>query len=524
METAALRLLRSLEQRQLEEGVEVDEEGAQDEEGDEWASQWLHKKQIVMLCLAFTTLLLTRAGALHARSVAQRQHAAHVYAVLDQADHESTASSDEASAPGAQCEQRLRRGRLDTSALTGLRGLVVLHIALGHFTLKFGLDLMGGASMGLFYLLSGFVLMLGVADARQPIAFGAFMLKRWARVGPIYLLSNACVWFMDRGGWPNASLQALLTMTYLTSWCTALTPMDFFGQSLHLSNEPFNSVSWSISTMMFFYVVFPSMVPRLARMSPKYLRGFVVLMYGLQASSMCIAYSFKIEEPAQLARMFPPLRLPVFVMGICAALDRLYIAGSHPVHSVSNYVRDLQPWSRASPTRIAQLWIGFMAAAIFCGPRVLEWLEMSEEWSEFYRLWLEMCLPILFYHMLIAFTGDVYPSEARAKEDLVVRIFRRREVRWLGEISMSFYLMHEICQEVAFMAAISRGWWSSQTRPLSFTKANIMVAVLMPLTLSLISGWVLTSLVEKPIARCLLRKLPPANARHHPGYCSRPGS
>ena len=53
--------------------------------------------------------------------------------------------------------------RVDTSALTGLRGLAALHVALGHYGAfsEIGVDLMGGAAMPFFYLLSGFVMTLG---------------------------------------------------------------------------------------------------------------------------------------------------------------------------------------------------------------------------------------------------------------------------------------------------------------------------------------------------------------------------
>ena len=121
--------------------------------------------------------------------------------------------------------------RLDTRALGGLRGLAVLHIAIGHYTLPLDLDLMGGASMGLFYALSGFVLTVGVPRVCSPatelrcrslsrasqlgygqspltrkgspasggIGFRSFMLRRWARIGPMYLLSNVAALLLSIG-------------------------------------------------------------------------------------------------------------------------------------------------------------------------------------------------------------------------------------------------------------------------------------------------------------------------------------
>ena len=57
------------------------------------------------------------------------------------------------------------KGRVDTLALTGLRGFAALHVAVGHYCSisPAHVDLIGGASMSFFYLLSGFVMTLGYA-------------------------------------------------------------------------------------------------------------------------------------------------------------------------------------------------------------------------------------------------------------------------------------------------------------------------------------------------------------------------
>ena len=71
-----------------------------------------------------------------------------------------------AEAPQSQRRPRKAR-RVDTSALTGVRGLAAMHVAAGHMfsfsTLR--LDLIGGAAMPFFYLLSGFVMTLGYGQS-----------------------------------------------------------------------------------------------------------------------------------------------------------------------------------------------------------------------------------------------------------------------------------------------------------------------------------------------------------------------
>ena len=74
---------------------------------------------------------------------------------------EPDAVAQEAAAVGAAAAPSMRR--VDTSALTGLRGCAALHVALGHVCIfsEIGVDLLGGAAMPFFYLLSGFVMTLG---------------------------------------------------------------------------------------------------------------------------------------------------------------------------------------------------------------------------------------------------------------------------------------------------------------------------------------------------------------------------
>eukprot|EP01052_Picozoa_sp_SAG31_P047706 SAG31_NODE_9669_length_1243_cov_4.789336_2_plen_78_part_01 len=64
-----------------------------------------------------------------------------------------------AAAPESSERTAIQRNseRVDTAALTGLRGLAALHVALGHYTSMsdLNLNLCGGVAMPFFYLLSG---------------------------------------------------------------------------------------------------------------------------------------------------------------------------------------------------------------------------------------------------------------------------------------------------------------------------------------------------------------------------------
>ena len=160
---------------------------------------------------------------------------------------------------------------VDTRALTGLRGGVALHIAVSHF-FGFGMkvDLVGGASMPLFYLLSGFVMTLGAGKGgylkREPgggaaKAFdaGRFLRNRASRLLPMYYLTNLSSWFGLEVlmGISAPPIWHVLTWTLTNMW---ITPVIFYwpeiANNLNMG-QPMNGVNWTIQTMFVFYLLFP---------------------------------------------------------------------------------------------------------------------------------------------------------------------------------------------------------------------------------------------------------------------------
>lgn len=93
-------------------------------------------------------------------------------------------------------------------------------------------------------------------------------------------------------------------------------------------------MAWTVSTMFFFYLLFPSLLPRLQRIRSERLFPFALCCWLLQAGGMmgvwAIMLMVELEAPGAFqgsvywVRAFPILRLPVFLMGYCAARERLH--------------------------------------------------------------------------------------------------------------------------------------------------------------------------------------------------------
>ena len=163
-----------------------------------------------------------------------------------------------------------KKKRVDTSALTGLRGLAALQVATGHAVSGTnlwggGVDLIGSAAMPFFFLLSGFVITLGYGQtsystktcccsmrgrevetdrSQPPMKKAKFWQNRFARLFPVYAATN--LWSvgdhlsMYQSGGGNGLLglitQLALAVLGMNSWVVAwfdagMPRILFAGQS-----------------------------------------------------------------------------------------------------------------------------------------------------------------------------------------------------------------------------------------------------------------------------------------------------
>jgi peptidoglycan/LPS O-acetylase OafA/YrhL len=257
-----------------------------------------------------------------------------------------------------------------------------------------------------------------------------------------------------------------LTVFGMNSW---LSP--FYGIPGVL---PLNAVTWTITTMIFFYMVFPCLLPRLKRLQNY--ESCLAIMYWVQFSLwivcpivhwICIAPFVCDHAPAQagepwegcphgfdqsgywFARAFPLSRLPVFVAGCVAALHR---------------IRDDTGGSKASAAHgLPTLPKPHVAKGIFCcdcccateccvGGTEKDWSTRADCSIIGYamvvvvcvisrpldigtRAVLEMAVPFLQLAGILAVTRDGGASYSS-------RFLRSRPMQFLGEISMSFYMIH----------------------------------------------------------------------------------
>ena len=428
-----------------------------------------------------------------------------------------------------------------------------------------GLDLIGGASMGLFYIISGFVLMLGYGSARSvprgtectdccgdgtsanagccfpcfcapinevapartappseaavqvteaapaeaplpPLSARDFYIKRFAHIGPLWYLGNLIavpLYFTGHthatGAWWWAGFTLSLLPFGLNSWT-----IMFFPPAGHL---------WTISTMTFFYLLFPTIATHLNRVHPKQVRSLVCALYVIQIGLfvfMLIGASIFVPLLAEAvgaqdglaqdglgywwARAWPPIRLPTFVMGMLAA-RQAELEAKDPSLSQNCGSAD-KACGPHYATALLLVWL------LIVGLGILEQLFLtSAGLGWFCRVFGEALLPILFYELVVALS---YPASAARPPSTTHAFLGSKPLRLFADISLAVYVVHQTLIVYLTLAAYGVLW------PGAFATDGALI--LMPkwgaaatLPLSIVLGWLLTYGFERPMSRAIRR-------------------
>lgn len=229
--------------------------------------------------------------------------------------------------------------RLD--ALTGLRCLAAVNIVFFHFSNPQSFGLLapvvnaGYIALGLFFLLSGFVLAYNYAGQARSGKLDRvrFWKARFTRLYPVYLLSLLMSWRMVAAEY-HAHTHAMF-------WTgMALTPLLLQGWVPSLATF-LNTPAWAMPAEAFMYTLFPwlAKVKRPARVSRN-----LLLLAGVWAMGMAPGLIYLVLNPDGIAHVdrwswgpwlqafkFTPLpHLASFIFGILlAGLDELVPRPGH---------------------------------------------------------------------------------------------------------------------------------------------------------------------------------------------------
>ncbi|ABC23558.1 acyltransferase family protein [Rhodospirillum rubrum] len=208
-------------------------------------------------------------------------------------------------------------------SLTGIRLFAALAIVLHHVPGHFGIshELTEGWSLGqgvsVFFVLSGFILTYRYPALTDRAAIVRFWVARVARIWPAHAFILFVLLLVNYDSMPDiesTSLKNILANVFLVqSWFPYAG--YFFG---------YNSVSWSISTEMGFYLLFPFLIfcfqkTWLLKVFISFSVGFVFVLLAYYMSIPSFQYPDNKIVMEGLIYVNPLARLFEFVAGMCSA-------------------------------------------------------------------------------------------------------------------------------------------------------------------------------------------------------------
>lgn len=264
-------------------------------------------------------------------------------------------------------------------SLQSWRFIFALMIFLHHFPVNGkGLFEAGGScGVSFFLILSGFVMSAGYAEkvGRKGFSYGNYLKKRLTRIYPLHLLcllvAAAILVTAGTFGIKNGAIFCI-NAALMQSWI----PL----KSIYFS---FNAVSWCLSDLLFFYMVFPPLSRFFNRSGNKKtaaMTGAALILYFV----VLAAIPENLSHP--LLYISPVFRLLDFAIGML--LYNLYKSLLDSGSRIINSLRQLP----VSVKSVAELIpVAVLALCILLFPAVPEKLTCASYW------WAPSCLIILTY-------------------------------------------------------------------------------------------------------------------------------
>jgi peptidoglycan/LPS O-acetylase OafA/YrhL len=294
-------------------------------------------------------------------------------------------------------------------ALTSLRFFaalaIIFHHLRGHFLAPdFAPYVAFNMGVSFFFILSGFVLHYGFRTAiiEKGLSWSDFMIMRVGKIWPAHLIAMLFAISLWVFGPALPWFKAFVTKGMLLS--SAFLVQSWYPD--HRIYFSINSVAWTLSVEMFFYVCFPVLCLAVAKRSP------LPILLGFVTPLICVPLLtplFSGEQVPWLNEVFPPSRLPEFILGILACEFRLRLK---PLGSTLGELLTL---------------------ALAVGGCVYFWsvaIAIGDQTSFVTR---SLLAPV-FAATIVAFSFQ---------QGLLANALSVRPVAYLGEISFATYLVHQ---------------------------------------------------------------------------------
>lgn len=336
------------------------------------------------------------------------------------------------------------------NALTSLRFFAALAIVIEHskgaFAATRGIpELPFDYGVSFFFVLSGFILTCVYKDRMDsPRAVLQFYIARIARIWPLHiatlllflLLLPAGAWFVGGHG-PDALRITLANVFLVQSWVPRVR--YFFS---------FNSVSWSISTEMFFYLMFPILRHRWSE--TWHWKTLAILLWIALLLTIATARGYPDVDFANpdavsssgIGYIWPFVRIIEFMLGM--------MAGSVYLETMSKGSRNVAVWTGIEFGAMVVVWALYHLMADLPS-RIVGHSVSYSAWGVF----VAHCGASAGFALIVL--------SIAYQRGVIARAMNWRVLVALGNASFALYLVHQIllgfllCYRTQYFSGISDG-------------------------------------------------------------------
>lgn len=351
------------------------------------------------------------------------------------------------------------------NSLTSLRFFAIMTVAVQHLRELIGWTPKSGwATLGvtLFFVLSGFLLTINYKKILTRQDAVKFLWRRFARLYPLYLatffLSFAVIYF--RNLWSGTGyVSTMANLLLLQSWFSSI--------NIHFA---YNAAGWAISTLFFFYIAF-------VFIQFDFRKNFLI-MFFLSIISLIISVIYIIDNNSDwfqihwLLHMLPTNRIMAFLLGM--ALAKLFMSMFDKLKNLNNFYASC----------IELLLIVFILDRLsFC--MVLNALVPLISIN--FNIPQLLTRQLIDVYLLTPLLSGLFIFICGLENGLISRFFDKKPLIFLGELSFSIYLSHQIVFRLLAL----------------FDNVNDIILVLIASGITLILSYFLYKFIEIPCSQYL---------------------
>jgi peptidoglycan/LPS O-acetylase OafA/YrhL len=321
-------------------------------------------------------------------------------------------------------DSMIDRQKTYIGTLVSLRFFAVMLIVIHHLRYLFIPDLLHNENFGIlgvafFLILSGFVISLnypGFTQIREPLNF---LWNRIVRIYPLHIIGFlVCLTIFLFRGFPVSIPVAILNITLLQSY--------FPSKDIYFS---FNSLSWMLSTLFCFYLVFAIANYKIKYFVWLYLISLMVLLLSI----LYIETSQHGDNPwfrLWLLYIFPPNKLAIILLGVGTA--KFLLKGLTQLKQLSGKI----------PGTVLEITALLLAADFVLWGN---FTHLTKSVLIFLRLPCIKSLELINTNYIAAPLITLFVIAVFAIEKgMISQLLKTRPFLLLGEISFSIFISHQI--------------------------------------------------------------------------------